>query len=61
MNLLTYLACGTFSSCVGNLVARYYYERSIRVPTIEYDTCATPLLDEWKIETARNHLDLSYL
>lgn len=61
MNLITFIACGTFSSCVGNLVARCYYERSILSPTVEYKTCATPLLDEWKQEKSREYFDIAYL
>ena len=56
MNLATFIACGTISSCVGNLVARYYYERSILSPTIQYKTCASPLLDEWRQQKSRENL-----
>lgn len=47
INWLPYLACGTFSSCLGNLMVRKYYERKVYPSIVEYGNNTTPLLDKF--------------
>lgn len=47
INFLPYLACGTLGSCLGQILVKKYYERTVYPPIIEYGNARTPLLDKF--------------